>query len=109
MSRRIAVTILGVSLSLCVACLAPGATPIRSILDDPRKYDGKIVTVSGQVQDSTNLVVLKWYRVADETGSIVVVASGAVPRRGARIQVTGTVRQAFVIGDESLTVIMEAD
>lgn len=107
MNRRIAVTLLGVSFALCVGCLAAGATPIRSILDDPRKYDGRIVTVSGEVQDSTNLLVLKWYRVKDETGSIVVVASGAVPRRGAKIQVTGTVRQAFVIGDESLTVIME--
>jgi hypothetical protein len=102
-------TVLGALLGLAAACGAVGATPIRSILDDPRKYDGNIVTIAGEVRDSTNLVVVKWYRVADETGSIVVVASGAVPRRGARIEVTGTVRQAFVIADESLTVIMEGD
>jgi hypothetical protein len=102
-------TILGAVLGLAAACGAVGATPIRAILDDPRKYDGNIVTVAGEVRDSTNLVVLKWYRVADETGSIVVVASGAVPRRGAKVEVTGTVRQAFVIADESLTVIMEGD
>lgn len=92
---------------LASACQVGGATSIRSILDDPRRYDGKTVTVAGEVQDSTNLVVLKWYRVADATGSIVVVASGAVPRRGAKVEVKGTVRQAFVIGEESLTVIME--
>jgi len=101
---------LAATVALAAGCgIAGGPTPIRSILDDPRRYDGTIVTVAGEVRDSTNLVVLKWYRIADESGSIVVVAAGAVPRRGARIEVTGTVRQAFVIGDESLTVIMEAE
>jgi hypothetical protein len=98
----------GAAFTLATACgVAGGPTPIRSILDDPRRYDGTIVTIAGEVRDSTNLVVLKWYRVADDTGSIVVVAAGAVPRRGARVEVVGRVRQAFVIGDESLTVIME--
>jgi hypothetical protein len=96
------------ALALAAGCrLAAGTTPIRSILDDPRRYDGTIVTVAGEVRDSTNLLVVKWYRIADDTGSIVVVAAGAVPRRGARVEVVGRVRQAFVIGDESLTVIME--
>lgn len=102
--------LLAATCAFVVACgVVGGPTPIRSILDDPRRYDGRIVTVAGEVRDSTNLVVLKWYRVADETGAIVVVPAGAVPRRGARVEVTGTVRQAFVIGDESLTVIMEAN
>jgi len=30
-----------------------------------------------------------------------------VPLRGANVRVSGTVRQAFVIGDQSLTVILE--
>ena len=102
--------LLAATCACVVACgVVGGPTPIRSILDDPRRYDGTIVTVAGEVRDATNLVVLKWYRVADESGAIVVVPAGAVPRRGARVEVTGTVRQAFVIGDESLTVIMEAN
>jgi hypothetical protein len=105
-SPRTTAALLLAALSL-TACPAAGPTPIRAIIDDPRRYDGQYVTIAGEVQDATNLVVLKWYRVADETGSIVVVASGAVPRRGARVEVGGTVRQAFAIGDESLTVVME--
>jgi hypothetical protein len=101
---RYAILLAALSLT---ACPVSGPTPIRAIIDDPRRYDGQYVTIAGEVQDATNLVVLKWYRVADETGSIVVVASGAVPRRGARVEVGGTVRQAFAIGDESLTVVME--
>jgi hypothetical protein len=104
---RLPALVLLSAFGLAAACRPAGPTPIRSILDDPRRYDGKIVTISGDVRDATNLVVLKWYRVEDKTGSIVVVASGAVPMRGASVRVTGTVRQAFVIGDQSLTVIME--
>jgi hypothetical protein len=88
-------------------CRSNRPTPIRAILDDPRAYDGRGVTITGEVRDATNLLLLKWYRVEDATGAIVVVASGAVPMRGARVRVTGTVRQAFVIGDQSLTVILE--
>jgi hypothetical protein len=106
--RALAAWAVAATLAPATACgVVAGPTPIRSILDDPRRYDGTIVTVAGEVRDSTNLVVLRWYRVADDTGSIVVVAAGAVPRRGARVEVVGRVRQAFVIGDESLTVIME--
>ena len=37
---------------LAVACgVVGGPTPIRSILDDPRRYDGTIVTVAGEVRD----------------------------------------------------------
>lgn len=105
-SHRLAVSVLGAAMALG-ACRPMGPTLIRSILDDPRTYDGRTVTIAGEVRDSTNLLLLKWYRVEDESGGIVVVASGAVPMRGANVRVSGTVRQAFVIGDQSLTVILE--
>jgi hypothetical protein len=105
---RSAIWLLGAALTLA-ACRPAGPVHIRTILDDPRGYDGRRVTIAGEVRDSTNLLVLKWYRVEDESGSIVVVASGAVPMRGAKVSASGTVRQAFVIGDQSLTVILEGE
>ena len=107
MTRRTALATLVAAIAP-VSCRASRPTPIRAILDDPRAYDGRVVTVAGEVRDATNLLLLKWYHVEDRTGAIAVVASGAVPLRGATVRVTGTVRQAFVIGDQSLTVILES-
>jgi len=94
------------SLAALLAC-GLVSTPIRQILDEPAKYEGRKVRISGEVVDAVNLLVLRYYRVEDGTGRIAVVTSGAVPRRGARVEVRGVVHQAFAIGDESLTVIVE--
>jgi hypothetical protein len=83
------------------------ATPVKDILDNPAAYEGKTVKVTGSVVDSANLLVVKFYHLEDETGRIIVVARKAVPLRGARVTATGTVHQAFALGDQNLTVIVE--
>ncbi|MFI5184576.1 MAG: hypothetical protein ACHQNV_09270 [Vicinamibacteria bacterium] len=83
------------------------ATPVKDILDNPAAYEGKTVKVTGSVVDSANLLVLKFYHLQDDTGKIVVVARKAVPLRGAKVTATGTVHQAFALGDQNLTVIVE--
>jgi hypothetical protein len=95
------------ALSLATACGRLFTTPIRDILDDPGGYEGKTVTVAGVVVESTNVIILKYYRVEDATGRITVVAHAAVPPRGAKVRARGRVHQAFAIGDQSLTVIVE--
>jgi hypothetical protein len=105
MRRHIGV--LAAGLGLAVACGVFFPTPIRSILDTPATYEGRTVLISGEVEESINVLVLKYYLVRDESGRIPVVTSGAVPRRGTRVRVRGVVRQAFAIGDESLTVLIE--
>jgi hypothetical protein len=97
--------ILGAVLGLACSALFP--TPIRRILDAPATYEGKTVLISGDVEESVNVLVLKYYLVRDESGRIPAVTSGAVPRRGTRVRVRGVVRQAFAIGDDSLTVLIE--
>jgi aspartyl/asparaginyl-tRNA synthetase len=89
------------------ACGRFFATPIRDILDNPSAYEGKTVKVSGTVVDSANLFVIKFYHLQDATGKIAVVARKAVPQRGASVTATGTVHQAFALGDQNLTVILE--
>jgi hypothetical protein len=105
MRRHIGV--LAVGLGFALACGVFFPTPIRSILDAPATYEGKTVLISGEVEESINVLILKYYLVRDESGRIPVVTSGAVPRRGTRLRVRGVVRQAFAIGDESLTVLIE--
>ncbi len=101
------ISVLAVGLGFTVACGVFFPTPIRSILDAPATYEGETVLISGEVEESMNVLLLRYYVVRDESGRIPVVTSGAVPRRSTRVRVRGVVRQAFAIGDESLTVLIE--
>ena len=83
------------------------STPIGKILADPRAYAGKTVTVSGEVTQMFSLVFLKYFRVRDETGEIVIVTDKPLPKVGTKIKVKGTVQEAFSIGDQQLIVIVE--
>lgn len=80
---------------------------IKQILDHPRQYDGREVTIEGQVETSTNVLVFRYFVLKDDTGAITVITYKAVPTRGERIRVRGRVNQAFALHGESLTVIME--
>jgi hypothetical protein len=89
------------------ACGRFRTTSIKDVLENPAAYEGRSVRLEGTVVDATNLMVLKFYHLEDATGRIAVVARKAVPLRGARVAVAGTVHQAFAIGDQNLTVVIE--
>ena len=91
------------------ACAGIGATRIGKILEDPRHYHGRDVTIAGEVVGSLNLLIIRTYTVRDRTGEILVVTKGAVPREGATVRVEGRVNQAFAIADKSLVVILETE
>ncbi len=90
-----------------VSCVM--STPIKKIIDNPRDYAGKTVTIAGEVGDVFSLVVLKYFVVKDATGEITVITKKPLPKQGTRIKVTGTVQEAFSIGDQQLIVIVEGD
>ncbi len=92
---------------LLASCSSLLATKIGDILADPRKYDGKEVQVVGEVTDTTNLLVAKFFTVRDGTGEIVVVTERPLPRKGEKLAVRGTVREAFALGERHLLVIQE--
>lgn len=84
------------------------ATSIKTIRDDPRNYDGKTVTVSGEVKNPTSLLVVKFFTLADSTGEITVITERSLPKAGERVTVRGVVHEAFSIGDRSALVIKES-
>jgi hypothetical protein len=87
------------------ACAA--ATPIRSILDHPRDYADKTVVVEGEVKDIFSLIVVKYFVIDDGTGEITVITNKPLPARGEQLKVKGAVREAFSLGDQTLTLIVE--
>lgn len=103
----------GLFVSLLIAglvassCSSIFATKIADIAADPRKYDGKEVSVAGEVTDTTNLLIARYFKVSDGSGEIIVVTERPLPREGEKVTVKGTVRQTFAIGDTRLLVIQE--
>lgn len=82
-------------------------TPIGEILKNPRDYDEKTVIISGQVKDRISLLLIKYFIVQDNTGEIFVITSRAMPLKGSSVQVKGTIREAYSIGDEQMIVLIE--
>jgi RecJ-like exonuclease len=80
---------------------------ISIILESPSKYDNKIVRVRGKVTESLLVFGVGYFVISDESSSIAVIPSRTFPKVGEEVKIRGTVKNAFVIGDKSLTVIME--
>lgn len=92
---------------LASGCNNMFATPIKKILDNPRDYSGKTVTIAGKVTEVVGLVFVQYFVVKDNTGEITVVTRRPLPRKDSQITVKGKVEQAFSIGDKQLIVIVE--
>jgi hypothetical protein len=82
-------------------------TPIRKILENPRNYAGKTVTVSGEVTRVFSLIIIKYFVMRDSTGEVTIVTEKPLPKIGTKMKVKGTVQEAFAIGDQQLIVIFE--
>ena len=92
-----------------VSCksLFGGTEKIADITKPPSKYDGKIVNVKGKVAESFLVFGAGYFVISDETGSITVVPSKTFPKVNEEVEIQGTVKNAFVVGDMSLVVILE--
>ena len=80
---------------------------ISDILSSPSKYSGKLVNVKGKVTESFIALEVGYFVISDGTESIVIIPSKTFPKVGEEVRIKGKVKNAFVIGDKSLTVIVE--
>jgi len=78
-----------------------GSVKIGRILDEPDRYQNRMVRVDGVVDSSFGAVVTGVYRVEDNTGKILVVSNSGVPRKGARVSVKGRVMNGVTVGPRS--------
>lgn len=85
-----------------------GTTPIKTLLDDPGRFDGQTVRIAGEVQGSVGVLGLGAYQVNDGTGTLsIVTQEGGAPRQGAKVGVEGTFRSAYMLGNQSAAVLVE--
>ena len=83
-------------------------TRIENILGNPKAYEGKEVTIEGEVTDRTAFFgVVKFYKLKDKTGEITVVTKRTLPAAKSIVRVTGRIDELFSIGDEKLVVFRE--
>ena len=83
-------------------------TPIRELLDDPSRYDGKTVRIKGEVQGAAGGLGVGAYEVKDKTGSLTVVSDEKdPPRSGATVGVKGKFQALLSLGIKSLAVLRE--
>lgn len=92
--RSAGFALLIVSALVSTAC----ATTINSVLADPSRYRTRDVTLSGTVVESFSLAERGAYMIDDGTGQLWIVVNRGTPRKGARVKVTGTVREGFNLG-----------
>ncbi len=82
------------------------ATKIRDILDHPRDFENKEITVHGTVTNAVSLVVIKYFEIRDNTGSIKILTDKLLPSRDEKLTVIG--RMAVVeVGPERWVVLRE--
>jgi hypothetical protein len=98
-----------VSLLLLFTVACTLRTEIRQILADPRAYDGKTVTVEGEVTNTFSFIFLKYFEINDGTGTISVTSDKPLPAKGQRLKVTGEIHQAFSLGDRNVMVLVEGE
>jgi hypothetical protein len=85
------------ALGACKASDQP--VPIKTLLDDPSRYDGQVVRVAGDVGAAVGVLGVGAYQINDGTGTLYVVSkSGGAPREGARVGVEGTFKAVFTLG-----------
>ena len=84
---------LGAALSGC------GATTINHVLADPSRYADKEVTVGGRVVKSASVLGRGAYQIDDGSGTLWVVTKRGAPREGAKVSVTGRVRDVVNLGE----------
>jgi hypothetical protein len=98
---------LSFALALLAGCQG-GVTPIKTLLDDPGRYDKHTVRIAGTVGRSVGVLGYGAYQVDDGTGTLTVVTTGGgAPREGAKVGVEGEFRSAFTLGTQTVAAMME--
>jgi len=108
--RRLLFASLALTFALLAGCKASDlpVTSIKTLLDDPSRFDKQTVRIVGDVTRSLGVMGYGAYEVDDGTGTIpVVTKENGAPRTGARVGVEGEFRAAFTMTTTTAAAIVE--
>lgn len=81
-----------------LAMSACASMTVNRALQDPSRYRNKELTLSGDVKDSFSVGNRGVYRIDDGTASLWIASDHGVPRKGAKVKVTGTLKEGYNLG-----------
>ena len=94
-------------LLLAVLLVACGTTRISDVNQDPGRYAGKEITISGRVSTSVGIFKQGAFEVDDGTGKIWVLSDRfGVPAQDTSVKVSGTVETGATIAGQPLGTIL---
>ena len=83
-------------------------TSIQKMVNNPGDYKGKELAIEGEITDRTSFFgVLKFYKLKDKSGEIIVITKKSLPEVRSSAIVKGRIDDAFALGDQKLVVFME--
>ena len=89
-----------------------GPTDISDIKGNSQKYDGKQISIKGQVVEVVKIPLISkgLFRVDDGTGRIWVASQERMPFRGDKVKVKGRVNSGYKIAGRTYgTVLIEGE
>jgi len=87
-----------------------GNVKIETILSHPEKFDGKEVSVRGQISKSKGLFKLGYYVLNDGTGSLpVVTIDSYAPKSGETMTIKGKIVQVYRSDSDSKIVFYQTE
>jgi hypothetical protein len=99
------VLLVGLAGVLLAGC--PPRESIAKINQDPGRFAGKEISIAGQVTDSFGAVGTGVFQLDDGTGAMWVFSKHyGVPGSGAKLAVTGRIRQGFAFGGRNFATIL---
>ncbi len=107
MKARLFIMSVSASAMMLAGC---STVKIGNINSQPFRYHEDAVTIKGHVVNTTNLFVVKTFKVADKSGEITVVADESrtvLPPVGQKVKVSGKVYEAFKLGSLQKIVVVE--
>ena len=89
MRRSLALALVSAFALLGAGCASMN---VARLLAEPQRYANRNVGLKGDVVESMSLLGHGVYKLDDGTGTIWVVSRRGVPRRGARVEAKGKIR-----------------
>ena len=91
-------TALALAIGLALLGTACKETTVARLLAEPNRWQNREVGLKGDVVDSVSFLGRGAYKLDDGTGTIWVVSTHGVPRKGAEVKVSGKIRDVVDLG-----------